>query len=65
MQGRHRRERSQHFGTPLQEARSKKELQNLFMTEAPLFLIAGAFLGVSMVRERAERDLRQKAEPTN
>jgi diguanylate cyclase (GGDEF)-like protein len=37
-------------------------LQNLFMTEAPLFLIAGAFLGVSMVRERAERDLRMKAE---
>jgi diguanylate cyclase (GGDEF)-like protein len=37
-------------------------LQNLFMMEAPLFLIAAAFLGVSMVRERAERDLRRTAE---
>jgi len=37
-------------------------LQNLFMMEAPLFLIAGAFLGVSLVRERSERDLRFKAE---
>jgi diguanylate cyclase (GGDEF)-like protein len=37
-------------------------LQNLFMMEAPLFLIAGAFLGAALVRERAERDLRVKAE---